>query len=153
MVSVVCNIKQFIIITALAYICILINVKYIVYTPELLSNYINLKFCFIYVYIGIYIYTETDNDDDNRSIWSDPGVELSTLPSPGSSVASEIDSEAETVSTDILLQSFYKMGMNNLEKGKVHINDIILYHGSNLKMYKLHIVLVKIRKTARQFLM
>ena len=39
-------------------------------------------------------------------------------------MASDIDSEAETVSTDILLQSFYKMGMNNLEKGKVHINDI-----------------------------
>ena len=50
------------------------------------------------------------NDDDDVSTLADGDVQVSTLPSPGTSVASDLDSNVGSVNTDVLLNSFYQHG-------------------------------------------
>ena len=50
------------------------------------------------------------NDDDDVSTLADGDVQVSTLPSLGTSVVSDLDSNVGSVNTDVLLNSFYQHG-------------------------------------------
>ena len=59
------------------------------------------------VFLTNFLFIEIESNDDEVSIVSETDPQLSTLPSPGGSVISDVDSNVESLSTDVLVKSFH----------------------------------------------
>jgi hypothetical protein len=70
-----------------------------------------------------------DSNDDEVSTIADGDVQLSTLPSPGSSLVSDLDSNMGSMSTDILVNSFYR---HNSLQGICETSNPLLPSGGSL---------------------